>query len=394
MTNYYDVTTRWVDRELGKTTRRNLTHRSMPAEDGTIYSYGRHFPLAETLRDKRGRFRGFLLNGDRFSVTTSRHQREIRDAIDRAGVQRIIVPFSALDQAGIDRATIVPLEVTQDRMETIKHRAVHGEQPVTVRRRRQYGPPPERQAHGGQWVDYGSYRSHHWNRWNCDDDCRDQPYPHDGPMRPPRWDWVGPGSTDTVTLADGRTTPLDFRPTTADLEGAVYEWTTWRHWLGESLFRARVFARRWDKNGKPIRRWAHFLSGFDMQESRPLYFLSELPTKGSTTIAEAYEELKPETVKVAESMGRTVYRQGDVFAVETNLTTRDLTRMGATREKGAHILATNHKATEVARMNGTTLVRGTLTHDPGAWRRPDHKRVTLGDRKSWHIVVKNTVPVG
>ena len=48
-----------------------------------------------------------------------------------------------------------------------------------------------------------------------------------------------------------------------------------------------------------------FLSGFDHNERRPSYFLCELPP-GCTagTLAEAYEALKPDGVRLAEQMGR------------------------------------------------------------------------------------------
>jgi len=50
--------------------------------------------------------------------------------------------------------------------------------------------------------------------------------------------------------------------------------------------------------------------------------------------------------------------------------------------------------------DGTTLARGTLRHKRIAhtWQgvfagMPEHKRVKLGDGKTWYRVVKNTVPV-
>jgi hypothetical protein len=38
-----------------------------------------------------------------------------------------------------------------------------------------------------------------------------------------------------------------------------------------------------------------------------------------------------------------------------------------------------------------TLARGTMYHDPQG-RRADHARRRIGDGKSWHVVIKNTVP--
>lgn len=59
----------------------------------TLYSYGRHFPLAVRYQSPEGY--QFLLNADRYSVTTSRHQSRCFEL----GPQ---VPFSALHAAGIN----------------------------------------------------------------------------------------------------------------------------------------------------------------------------------------------------------------------------------------------------------------------------------------------------
>ena len=142
-------------------------------------------------------------------------------------------------------------------------------------------------------------------------------------------------------------------------------------------------------------RTAYYISDFDANEPRPLYFFCELPRGVKpTTLAEAIEALKPEPVLMAEQLGRTITRQGDIFAIEVpTKTRRELKAEGATFEKMGELLGTNHVATEVARMpDGTTLARGTMHHKP-PWRRPDHIRAKLTDGKTWHVIVKNTVPV-
>jgi hypothetical protein len=64
---------------------------SMFIEGDTLYSYGHHFPLLERMQhwgeDK------FLLNADRYSVTTSGHQSNC------SGVATVQIPFSALEMA-------------------------------------------------------------------------------------------------------------------------------------------------------------------------------------------------------------------------------------------------------------------------------------------------------
>lgn len=161
-----------------------------------------------------------------------------------------------------------------------------------------------------------------------------------------------------------------------DIEGA-------NRWVGSRLV-----------NRSPGRRTGHFLSGFDANE-RASFFMCELPpsaTKGLTTVVDAFEALKPEPVKLAESMGRTVRRQGDVFLIPMpELEWEDFppNLRGNIREN-PFFANTNHRMSEAFRADGEVYARGALTHDPGG-RRPDHRPVKLG--KVWHLVVKNTVPI-
>jgi hypothetical protein len=156
---------------------------------------------------------------------------------------------------------------------------------------------------------------------------------------------------------------------------------------------------------KSHHRWAYYLSGFDHEESTPLYFFAELPRGHKpTTVAEAYEALKPDPVKLAEQMNRPIFRQGDIFGVPTRLDAKALKAQGARLvRRGSknefrelqlpYVLNTNHTATEVAYLpDGVTLARGTMYHDPSG-RRADHARRRIGDGKTWHIVIKNTVPI-
>lgn len=55
-----------------------------------IYSYGSHFKMAERMRDG-----SYIVNGDTYSITTSKHQSRLRDAL--RGERYVIVPFSALE---------------------------------------------------------------------------------------------------------------------------------------------------------------------------------------------------------------------------------------------------------------------------------------------------------
>jgi hypothetical protein len=62
-------------------------------EGGVLFSYGHHFPLAVPIPG------GYLLNGDRYSVTTTQHQGETRDAARQHDAKVCIIPFSALNEA-------------------------------------------------------------------------------------------------------------------------------------------------------------------------------------------------------------------------------------------------------------------------------------------------------
>jgi hypothetical protein len=426
MTSKNDHIGRWIDVCLGRTSRGLFAGKSNVFASGDkIYSYGYHFEMARVLRDPKGKPRAFLLNGDRYSSTTSGHQSNVRHAIARQDLPSVIIPYSALSAAGINFDTVELVDVTKDRHIETKH--VTYEQPehtkwVKVKDKAYVELAADELE--AKVAERNAKEAEHYKRI-----CRyaeEEPGSHwdreveQGPKvttvdELPPWDrreyrtigthmellWNRGWRDITVELLDdGRT---------------KYSWTTHRHLLGESLVRTRIDGKeRWVRCScvsagttvlckkcqgsggryvKPRNRWAYFLSGFDHNERRAVYFFCELP-RGvhPTTVDEAYEDLKPDTVKIAEQMSRTIHRQGDIFAIEMrDLTKRDLRARGARFEKRGNLLRTNHEATEVAYLpDGTTLVRGTLWHNP-AGRPPDHRRVTVG--KSWHVVVKNTVPV-
>lgn len=413
MTSYHDVCERWVDRCLGSGARAIDTQRVWTDGDH-IYSYGRHFEMARIMRDVNGEPTFFLVNGETFSPSTTNHQSNVRSAIQRSGIESIIIPHGALEAATIDFSSIEIIDVQSDHTE--------------VKRFEQSTPP-----HGARWESYQQSVWEDGKYVRSDDDP---------------WHYyltTGRRQIDVQANEDGTLT---------------YSWETTRHWLGGSLIKARVrwrgytlckpcggsgtdgelqgppepggewtyerrtigdervwhprpgrrnrFTHDWDArqstlcakcNGEGGRhftrsRQAYFLSGFDSQEARPSYFFCELP-KGvtPTSVDEAFECLKPTAVKIAEMMDREVTRQGDIFAIPLeNLDKRTLRKRGARFEKRGKLLNTNHAATEVAYMpDGTTLVRGVLHHVP-EWRDPDHARRKLAT-PGWHVVQKNTVPV-
>lgn len=264
-----EVIDRWADVVRGYHTR-HLTGRSVIARENTVYSYGNHFPMAEAYRDRTGEL-WILLNGDRYSVTTSGHQSAVRGQVSRMGVPSIIVPFSALEAAGIIRSSIELLEVTPDVNLTHEHQS-RSQADVPKRDRTRWLPHP------------------------CPEDCKAEGRP--GSFAHP--------------YHGGYEAPVD-----PDEDG-FYRWTTYEHRLGEAVSSAeyrrhRESARRclgpfdgravvtdrerWKWGGRTDQ-WARscrhgrvsphrdqvtdrgratFLSGFDHQERPPLYFLAQLP---------------------------------------------------------------------------------------------------------------------
>lgn len=413
--------TRWADIMEGRTTKQPLRASNVFVEGDQVFSYGHHFELARPLRDKRKRVRAYLLNGDRYSNTTNKHQSSVRWALAKSAAPSVILPYSALEAAGVDMDSVQLVHVKKDRNETIKHHtstmpqgAVWREEPVFIERDRT------------PWELAVVFKYHY-------PDCEFDP--NNLPEWLPRTIRLQQGTKQVLHTSWRNRSPRIRVTRDEDGKALSYEWETYHHWLGESLIKARVRWIHFDKctdcggrgrrnpyvgewwewrcptcggRGETARwrqRWTLFLSGFDHQEPAPLYFLCELPYHcRATTVEEAYEALKPVPVKLAEAMGRSYTRQGDIFAIPApSITDRELREKGARIERRAtrnssrpthlpYILGTNHTATEVAYLPGVTLARGLLYHDPH-FREQDHVRRKMGDGKTWHVVVKNTVPI-
>lgn len=441
MTSIANIADRFAERIVNPDLReRNARGKNVFAEGDRIYSYGRHFVIARVLRDGNGKPRCILFNGDRYSVSTSRHQADVRAAIRKHArdIPTIIIPFQAIEAARIDIESIVPIDVKPDRFEYIRHES--DTMPESAQR------TPALHAHFGEESHftriYDAFKREHGEHTRYSDggdDLWKAHYTAAGDL----WTIDAAGESQEVREVGGR-----------------YVWHTRRHWLGDSLFAARSLGRS---------KRTRFLSSFDRQERVPLYFLCELPPCSASTIDEALEALKPDAVVLAEAVGRKVTRQGDIFAVPMpGLTARQLREQGATIVKrsdarkafdaavdadslfgaivacddvsrsrnwpessarreafrlhrrakwqpilgarfdaavarrdaavaGVSMLGTSHVGTEVATMpDGSQYARGIMYHDPtllGETRERDHARQRMGDGKTWHLIVKNTVPV-
>ncbi|ORW34692.1 hypothetical protein AWB88_02810 [Mycobacterium paraense] len=239
-----------------------------------------------------------ILNGDRFATGGwgnggGRYQAETRAGLTLAGIPFVIVPFTACRAARIDVPTIRPVHVEPERYEVIHHRAAD---------------PPANMVIDPGHVPAASVRFGN--------------------------DWLEPvGGVPVSDLVGSINQHGDLRWFTQAVlkrEG-MYEWYTNVHFLGDAVFTATVQSL----NGRRNRRNVPFISSFDRQESRTLYFLSELP-RTATDLEDALEALKPESVTTAESMGKVVCRQGDMFWIcLEGVTRRDLRKLGAefTRRK-------------------------------------------------------------
>jgi hypothetical protein len=385
MASNADRAQRWMDRALNPDDYRPLSpNGNVYSEGDTVYSYGRHFPMAIVMRDRPrnafldtdwqrganivgsptvGKPRWVLVNGDRYSVTTSGHQSTVRSVVERSGLPSIIVPFSALRAAGIDLTSIRILEVRPDRWETYSHSADEVN-----------GPHVTMDDPSGATVERTRRL---WNHSHPDaDDSGFYTETYDAPVQVP-----DPNRRKVRDTAYSQVAELG--------EDGRWHWETRQHFLGDSLFSAKAHGRR-----------RRFLSSFDYQESQPLYFLCELPRRSKAeTVEGAYTDLRPQLVRDADAAGVEVTRQGDMFAVPTTLSTREIKlltphRKGRIVKRPARgLLGTNHTASEVLyATGGRVYARGVLYHEPGRWREPDHARRKMGDGKTWHLLTKNTVP--
>ena len=151
------------------------------------------------------------------------------------------------------------------------------------------------------------------------------------------------------------------------------------HTLGESVVRIK------DR---------YYLSTVDeTARQSDTYFLIELLTgRAPASFAEAVDLLKPDAVREAEAQGRDVVRQGEWFAIATQMPTSVL--MGAV-ERGMAVFKENHVLGrdghhklgqavifKVGPRKGDVYARGSMEHTEG-----DHGDLNLGFQ--WHRIVHN-----
>ena len=327
-----------------------------------------------------------LVNGDGFdSDLMQRLQAEIRRDVTRnfGALGMLVVPHQALTAAGVELNSIKRIAVTSDGGENVVVR-VSGPDPkdmekasedarnkLTISKRREtYWVTP--------WHAYESRKQQYQIRVQSNH------------------------SKETVNHQMFRQ-PMDGVPSWQNINHTKelgWNTTEFRHRLGSTVFSAV------DVTGGRHR----FLSSFDMQETPPLYFLAQLPDQGTAlNFTDALDLLAPPIVHEARKDGKFVFRQGDVFFVETDWTFEKLHEQEAViysgmgrgvhserPAEGRNIYQTGHLAERVAVLpNGVTLAFGQVTHFPAINDPvrviPDHRPLTLTSGK-WFLCIRNTVP--
>ena len=165
-----------------------------------------------------------------------------------------------------------------------------------------------------------------------------------------------------------------------------------------------------DKNGRITERTIHtlgdsvlrvkdryYLSGVDETgKGSGMYFFAELATREAPpTLDEAYNLLKPEVVREAEGRELNVLRQGEWFAIPTQIRTSELMRdveRGIAAYRQRHVLGKDgHHELEEAVLykagerKGQVYARGVLRHT-----QDEHGDLDLGTVR-WFRVVHNVV---
>lgn len=365
-----EVAQRWFDIQLGHPPYPNAGYLSNSALDSypfALTSWSER--LVEMYKDGRG-VRVILINGQRGDIGTAQHQAMVRKMADASGKPWVSIPFNTITQSGIIKESIRLVDKTED--EFWGEDLTQFELPPGTR----LVQPQQLVAHTGVWR----------HRVNGAELLQE-------PKGSVGWDWVQPRYEDdpdreeiliqTRGWAEWKMTKI------GDITS--YSRTVQHHRLGAAVIRAKVYMGS-SRNA----RVATFLSGWDDHESPPAYFLAELPASAGSklSVAEAYEALKPDVVRLAENMGREVRRQGDIFVVKMSedfngKVARLLDTSGIWIRTQQHILHTNHMGKRVIELDGQTYVSGKLIHQPG-WRRPDHRDVLLDN--GWWLAKKNTVP--
>lgn len=368
---------------------------------------GRSRPVVELARHngKRGEKHScVLINGDGFeNQVLQRIQANLRNILANEFLdqnKRLIVPYAALNSARLNLASIRPIHITQDRQVGIVVKVPRPPDSVLKSKK-----ATETLRH----TDFEHKGRHYSSRFNQ--------------YTTPQVTWQVLHHAEFASVEQWHQITERTKDKTEDIK----EWTVTEsvHRLGSAVFSAEGpdgIQHRW-------------VSSFDQNENPPMYFLAQLPDKGGVRyVTHAIRLLAPKIVQKARKDGRRVFRQGDIFAIETDLTdedfashtvadrktvfrgTRLVPRPGRPQWSNAEIdvpildpnatlkqrraitiYGTGHTASEVIQTPNGTYVRGVMHHDPileniRAERLPEHTDLLLGNSFKWYLCVRNSVP--
>lgn len=369
--------------------RRRLRHKLHITEAGAlVVDWNRPRERVELgrfvgSRRELGTGGALLLNGDGLREGQQQAlQTRVRDRAQRVfGVLgTLVIPYRALASAGIDLDSIRPIHISGERNEPRNYDVAR---------------IPNVRVNGTQYSRVFGARAPIRGR-------ESDPITHEG--RRYRVRCYTPGNH----LRERYQVQVEFQPENGRLQwwpvrerDGSWQVSAAVHRLGASVFLAETSDGR-----------HRFISAFD-EVDRGMYYLAQLPDDAEVTNYEsALAALAPPIVHEARKQGREVYRQGDIFFVETNLSRRDIVERASTvtrrtevmrgdtpiprsRRRGRlMIYGTGHTATVVAKMrDGAEFVTGTAHHDPGLetrGRRREHRDIQLGNK--WFLCVRNTVP--
>lgn len=250
--------------------------------------------MARFIGTKRGAKKSMILmNGDGFD---NRQLQTIQATIRNAMVrqfpmqqERMIVPYAALTSAGLSPASIEPIHISGDK--TVSFIVPVPKPPKEILEKPENRPSVE----SGQRTVHFAYEDRRYTATHQYTNA---------PTEPLYQIMHQPEFSQNET----------WHSISLDQKTEGWRVTEQVHRLGSAVFTAV------GSDGER-HRW---VSSFDQNERPPMYFLAQLPDKGGIRyLTHAIRLLAPEIVHKARAEGRRVFRQGDVFFIETKLTDAD-----------------------------------------------------------------------
>lgn len=335
MASTHDIIQRFA-REAGKPDAQFLHNRSLNVFAGreggkdAVFSYGYHFPMAVLMPDGDEPRGWWLVNGDRYSITTNRHQTSVRSALKGTGLPMVIIPFSALREAGIEKNAIKRVEVLPDR---------YTWEPRTRDRAPAEWERNERGAGGDYYKDWSELPDGRWA------------YLY-------REHRLGESLIKAAYTTRDPGTHRDIRHEPAYFLSAFDQ-----NEPGRGLY----FLCQLPDGAEP----ATVDEAREALKPREVLYAENYGTPGNLP----------------------VLRQGDVFAVPTDFDTRHIPgpSQRSAYVLGVNHMVTEVRTTMGAQTYGRGYLRHKPRE---SWRLPEHRSVVLGDQKTWYLLVRNRVPEG